>query len=332
MREKLVHPIEAAGVTVPNNLWFAPLAGYSYHALRVTAKKHGAGLTYTEMISVEGVVRGDKRTMRMAAPEDGNTAVQLFGGAEPEKFHNAAKIMMREFGYKIVDINFGCPVRKVIRIGAGSCLLKEPSAMGEIVRAVKETGAVVSAKIRAGYSCVYIEKTIPIIDDAGADIIIVHPRLATQMFGGAADWELISRAREMTGRILIGNGDIDSPETALARLRESRVDGIMVGRAAIAKPYLFRLIADLDATGSYVSPSLPEVRDGLIEFARLFIATSNARSMSPLRSAVLSTVKSMGNSREVRGKVSSITTLDELIDALDGWHEREGYPHETVTQ
>jgi len=295
-------------------------------------KKHGAGLTYTEMISVEGVVRGDKRTIRMAAPEDGNTAVQLFGGAYPEKFQHAAKIMMEEYGYKIIDINFGCPVRKVIRIGAGSCLLREPSAMGEIVRAVKETGAVVSAKIRAGYSAVNIEKTIPILDKAGADIIILHPRLATQMFAGTADWSLVPRAREMTGRILIGNGDIDTPENALDRLRDSGADGIMLGRAAIGKPYLFRQIAELDETGAYYTPTLPEVRTGLIEFARLFVETSSARSLSPMRSAVLSTVKSRGNTREIRGKVSSISTVDELIEALDGWHEREVHPNETASR
>ncbi|OHD57253.1 MAG: hypothetical protein A2Y33_14890 [Spirochaetes bacterium GWF1_51_8] len=328
MLKNWLKPIEINGIAIPNNLWFAPLAGYSHMALRMTAKKFGAGLAYTEMVSVEGIVRGDRKTIRMAVPEDGRTVLQLFGTPDPARYREAARIMMDDFGYRIIDINFGCPVKKVMKVGAGCIMLRDPGLMGEIVAAVKETGAVVSAKIRAGYSYHNFEETIPIVDKAGADIIILHARLGTQMFAGHADWDLIRQARALTDKILIANGDIDTPERADECMTATGADGLMIGRAAIGRPYLFAQTIDYCRNGTYTTPGLDEIKSGMVEFARLFEKHSGAKNLVPIRSALLCAIRGVGNCREIRGRVSSIGTVADLENALADWKINEEMHYE----
>jgi tRNA-dihydrouridine synthase B len=178
------------------------------------AKGFGAGYAVTEMVSVEGVARNLRKTLSYAVLDDEWTGVQLFGGPNPERFYDAALVVKERYNAKIVDINFGWPVRKVIRAGAGSALLNDPAAMAEIGAAVKRAGLIVTAKIRSGFDGVNIDETIPALDKAGADAIIYHARTAKQMYAGKADWSLIRKARDLTDKPLIANGDVVTPEDA----------------------------------------------------------------------------------------------------------------------
>lgn len=303
-----------------NNVWLAPMAGYSGKTLRVLAKRHGAGMTFTEMVSLEGLVRKDKKTWEyLNLEDDGLTIVQVFGKNEPQKFYNVSMMMQSEKEIKAVDVNFGCPVRKVIRNGAGSALLKTPKAMGDIVRALKDSGVAVSAKIRSGFDQVNIEETIPELDKAGADVIVLHPRLAIHFYNGKADWELIKRARDMTNKTLIASGDIRSPEDALAVFEQTRADGIMIGRQAVGSIFLFSQLLDFFKKGSYKTYSHDELKEVMTEYAALYSLVEKDESIIPIRSALIQYVRLYKNSREIRNRLSKTQTIEELEQVLKDW-------------
>lgn len=318
--ENLLHPVDLPGLRFPNNIWLAPMAGYTFKALRLFCANFGAGATYTEMVSIEGVVRRDRHTMEfLDIADEPRSVLQLFGGPEPEKFARAAKIVMERTGTKILDINFGCPVRKVIRNGAGSDHLKNPKMMGDIVRAMKDTGALVSAKIRSGIDHVNIEDTVPELDRAGADIIILHPRLAVQFYGGEADWGLIAKARQMTDKLLAASGDIHTPEDAKRVLLETGADIAMIGRQAVGSPYLFRQTLDFLEKGHYDAADHETVKAWMVEYAGLLISLSGKDFIVPIRSALIQYVKNFQNSKEIRSRLSTITTLAELVSVIRDW-------------
>lgn len=319
MPKNYLRPIEIGGLVFPNNIWLAPLAGYSHVSLRAMAKEFGAGYAVTEMVSVEGVARNLRKTLSYAVLDDEWTGVQLFGGPKPERYYDAALVVKERYGAKIIDVNFGCPVRKVIRAGAGSALLCDPAVMGEIVAAIKRAGLVVTAKIRSGFDEVNIDRTIPALDKAGADAIIYHARTAKQMYAGKADWTLIRRARDLTDKPLIANGDIVTPEDAERMFEETLADGIMIGRAAVGKPYIFRQIREYFETGTYSVPSVDEIKSYMLEFAKVFFERSGKKDLKDIRGALVQYIKGFHDSKSYRFRLANIMTYDELVEVLDDW-------------
>ena len=319
-RENYIHEIKISDIAFPNNVWLAPMAGVSGKALRSFVKMFGAGCTFTEMVSLEGIMRGNKKTLQyLDIREEENTIIQLFGKCEPDKFYKAGKILQQRCGAKIVDINFGCPVRKVVRSGAGSALLKTPQSMKDIVKALKDSGLFVSAKIRSGFDSVNIEETIPALDDSGADMIILHPRLAIQFYNGSADWNLIKAARKLTRKVLIASGDVKTPEDAEELFKSTNPDGIMIGRQATGSPFLFKQILDHFQNGSYNGYSLEEIKGIMLEFSELFIKIEKRDSIKPIRTILIQYVRNYQNSREIRHRISLIDTIDELKEILKSW-------------
>lgn len=322
MPKNYLKPVNVGGIVLPNNVWLAPLAGYSHVSLRTVAKKFGAGYAVTEMVSVEGIARGHKKTMSYAVLDDEWTGVQLFG-SNPQRFYDAAAAVKRDYGARIVDVNFGCPVRKVMRAGAGSALLADPVLMGEIVAAVKSAGLVVTAKIRSGIETVNIRETIPAVVNAGADAVIYHARTAKQMYAGKADWPLIREARDLTDGVLIANGDVNTPEDAERMFEETLADGIMIGRAAVGKPYLFAQIRDYFETGTYRQPTIDEVKSCMKDFARLFLEVSPKKNLKDIRGALVQYIKGYRDSKGYRSRIANILTYDELLEVLDDWEGQE---------
>jgi nifR3 family TIM-barrel protein len=318
-RESCLHPVDVGEFRLPNNLWFAPLAGYSHKTHRDWCRSFGAGLAVTEMVAVEGLVRGDRRTFEyLDTRGEENVSFQLFGRGDPARFAAAAKIVMERTGTRFIDVNFGCPVRKVMRSGSGSALLDRPSVMSDIVKALKDTGATVGAKVRSGIKAVNIEATIPALDAAGADLITVHPRLAVQMYTGHADWSLIALARTMTSRPLCASGDVKSPPDAERVIRETGCDAVMIGRAAIGRPWIFRECIDFFQTGRYTEPTWEEIRARLVEFARSYsFADRKPRadgriSIIPIRGELINAVRGFPGAHHLRGAIAQSETLDEL--------------------
>lgn len=318
-REKYLHPLWLENREIPNNLWLAPLAGYSHIPMRKLCRRFGAGFTVTEMVSIEGMIRNDRKTQKYAELEHPLTSIQLFGKGEPEKFREAALQCKTLYNADFVDINFGCPVKKVIRNGAGSALLTDPEMMRDIVSAVKDAGVIVTAKIRIGFDQNDLQRIIPVLSQARPAAIILHARTAKQVFSGQADWGMIRQARDLWDGILIANGDINTPEDAERAFEVTQADGIMLGRGAVGKPYLFGQIVDYFETGRYHSYTQPEIAELMREFAELYIADTGQDRITGIRSHLIQFVKGIRDCKKTRFGLSRCNTLDELSDVLNEW-------------
>lgn len=226
----------------------APLAGITNLSFRMMAREFGCDLCLTEMVSANGLVRGSETTVAYlkTIPEDRPLGVQLFG-ADPQIMAEAA-VLVSEHHPDFIDINMGCPVRKVVRSGAGAFLMKDPAAAGRIIAAVvKAVRVPVTVKIRSGWSrqSANAVEMAKIAQEAGAAAITVHGRTADQGFSGHADWNVIALVKKAVAIPVVGNGDIRQPADALRMFCLTRCDAVMVGRGALGNPWLFQGISRL---------------------------------------------------------------------------------------
>lgn len=234
--------LKIGDVQLESNIVFAPIAGFSEVGFRHMCAKYGAGLTYTELVSAKGLCHGNKGTQELLAREDFSSpcAVQLFG-SDPEFMYKAAKDE-RLAKFEIVDINMGCPVKKVFNNGDGSALMKNPDLITEIVQAVKE-GAKrpVTVKMRAGVESgkpVAVECALA-AQKGGASAVCVHPRYREQFYSGEADHSITKAVKEALDVPVIANGDITDLRS-LAGVRDlTGADGFMIGRGALGRPWIF---------------------------------------------------------------------------------------------
>jgi len=231
-----------------NFVIMAPMAGITNLPFRLMVKKLGAGLVTTEMVSAMGLTLGKKKTYEYikSDPREKPLAVQIFGSS-PDVMASAAQTVVNA-GADLLDINMGCPVKKVVKTGAGASLLRDRRSVSEIVSAVRRVCPVpLTVKIRAGWSpeepaaC----ELALVLEDCGVDAITVHPRFATQGYSVHADWPLIGLVKNRVKIPVIGNGDIFEPSQALEMMRQTGCDGVMVGRGAIGNPWIFRQILHL---------------------------------------------------------------------------------------
>lgn len=224
------------------------MAGIADQPFRLTVKRAGVSLIFTELISAEGLVRNSRKTFDLMrfSPLERPIGIQLFG-SRPESMAEAARIA-ESLEPDLIDLNFGCPARKVVNGGSGSAILRDTDLLRHIVRdVVRAVHTPVSCKIRTGWDAAHpvAEEAARIIEGEGASLLTLHPRTREQGFSGRADWSVIARVRACTGIPLIGNGDIITPEDAKRMLSETGCDAVMVGRGAMGRPWIFRMI---DAT------------------------------------------------------------------------------------
>jgi nifR3 family TIM-barrel protein len=221
------------------------MAGITTRPFRAIALSMGSGLAWTEMISAEGLVRGDRKTRAFlpSGEEEGNVAVQLFGH-RPETLRDAA-LIAEETPASIIDINMGCPVRKIVKGGSGAALMREPAAVGRILEAT--CGAVkkpVTIKIRSGWDERHLNaaEIVRIAAGSGVAAVTVHGRTARQGFTGKADWGIVAEVARGSELPIVGNGDLQSPADVDRAFTESGCAAVMIGRAAL-RPWIFRDIA-----------------------------------------------------------------------------------------
>ncbi len=301
----------------------APMAGITNLPFRLTAKTMGAALVTTEMVSATGLVRAQKATSAYLEtnPSEHPLAVQIFG-ADPDEMAVAARIAARA-GADILDINMGCPARKVVKTGAGSALLKDIQRAERIVTAVRNTVKLpVTVKIRSGWSMgeVVALDFGRMFQDCGVDAVTLHPRFAAQGFSGTADWDQIRRLVETIRIPVIGNGDITVPSQALLMRQETGCIGVMIGRGAVGNPWIFRQISDLEQYGCWEKPSLAERKKVILDHYRLLVDHfGSARAARLMRGLVLWYTKNLPYSSRFRGTFTGIHDLCGLIQGIDGY-------------
>lgn len=239
----------------PRPVMLAPMEDVTDKSFRLICKEQGADMVYTEFVSADALIRNIASTTRKLEidPRERPTAIQIYG-REPETMAEAAKIVA-EAKPDIIDINFGCPVKKVAGKGAGAGLLRDIPKMLDITRAVVSAVSIpVTVKTRLGWDCEHkiIVELAEQLQDCGIKAITVHGRTRSQMYTGSADWEMIARVKENPRLTIpvIGNGDITTPQQVSEAFSRYGVDGVMVGRASIGNPWIFRQMKAMASTGS----------------------------------------------------------------------------------
>ena len=304
-----------------NWLVMAPMSGKTNLPFRLIVKKMGAGLVVTEMISAEGLCRGHARTHAyfVSHAAERPVAAQLFG-SEPETMALSAGIAA-EKGMDLVDINMGCPARKVVKTGSGVALMRDPRKAGKIISAVRRgTPLPVTVKIRAGWSPAEAnaQEIAQIAEDSGADGISIHPRFASQAFSGKADWSVIASAKKALEIPVIGCGDVTEPSLALKMRSVTNCDGVMIGRAALTNPWIFKQILDMEETGRFTAPGLDERYRLVIEHYSLLVEyLGEKRATHLMRGHLLLYTKGLPHRRFLRGVISEIDGREKLISVVD---------------
>ena len=301
------------GISVKSKFFLAPMAEVSNLPFRLLCRKHGAGLVFTEQIPAMQLMKRKKEEIEAmkTSKEERPCAVQLFGN-NAGHFAEAAK-MCNDFS--MININCGCPNHSITSHGAGSALLKEPKKIAEIITAVKQvTKKPVSVKIRLGWKKDEPLKIARAAEAAGADAVIIHARTAVQGYGGKAEWKSIGKVSGKLSVPVVANGDIISPESAEECLKLSGAEFAMIGRAAMANPFIFKEI------DSYFKGKNRHASDGdklalFMEYKKLCEKTG-ILSLNDLRQKAMYFITGLRGARVMRGRLSTAKNLEQVEEVL----------------
>ena len=308
------------GLNIKNNVILAPMAGITDLPFRIIARSFGCGIAFTEMISAIGLIRNTKKTVRYieSGPSDRPLGIQIFG-SDPEALAEAALIAERQ-GADLIDLNMGCPVKKVVKTGAGAALMKEPLQAGNVMREMRRaTSLPLTVKIRSGWNTHQVNAVEigRIAEDSGFDAVTLHPRTADQGFSGRADWGLIGKLKAALRIHVIGNGDIRTPADAGAMLSETGCDAVMVGRGALGNPWLIaNIIRYLDG-GEILSPTLAEREKIIIRHLELAVNFFGERvGIRGFRKHLLWYTKGLQGGARFREEAGRISDRNSAIKAM----------------
>jgi tRNA-dihydrouridine synthase B len=302
----------------------APMAGVTDTLFRRVIRGLGScGLLMTEFTSSEGITRSAAKTLRyLYFQEDEHPITAQLFGANPAVMAEAAR-MVEDLGYDAVDINLGCPAKKVVKCG-GSGLLRDLPLLGEIFKTVRAAVKIpLTIKLRAGWdenSIVAVE-VAKMAESIGVEGVAVHPRTRLQGYSGAADWTIIAAVKQAVKIPVIGNGDINTPQDAERMVRETGCDAVMIGRAAATNPWIFRQMEQYTASGRYDTPTEDERHQLLSGYYRQINAAKLPDGIGKMKQFACWFTHGVGNGSELRRIVHAARTPSEVVEKVESFFE-----------
>ncbi len=333
----MLKPLTIGSLVLQHNVVLAPLAGITNLPFRLLCRQEGASLAFTEMVSVNGLVREGVKTLALlkSSPEDRPLGIQLFGD-KPADLAEAAR-MVEGYG-DLLDINMGCPVRKVVGTGAGSALLQEPLKIAAIIRAVRAaTTLPLTIKIRSGWHCGdnVFQEVGRIAEAEGCNAITLHPRSRSLMFSGHADWAHLAEMKAALSIPVLGSGDLFTPEDCLRMLHETACDGIMIARGALGAPWIFRQVLELGQSGRYTPARTTERADIIEKHLNLFVAERGETiAVREIKKHIGWYAKGFAGASEIRrtaNSAQSIQDIQSLTERIRSIPDTAGHASDTDT-
>ncbi len=297
----------------------APLAGYTDLPFRLLCREMGAGLCFSEMISSHGLVYGQKKTLAMLASvqEERPVGFQLFGNDPAIMGEAAARI--NDYPFDCIDINMGCPVKKVIKKGSGAALMKDPEKASLIIQNVCQNSSIpVTVKFRSGWNTDQINAVefAQMAEASGACMVSVHARTWSQAFGGTADWKIIKMVKEKVAIPVIGNGDVLSYDDGQQMIQETGCDGVMIGRGALGNPWVFQPGGIPDTFSGRLPVLLRH-----IELCKRFLPTD--KMLFRIKNHIQRYLTALPGAGKIRKQINLCKNVEELAESLQNTEDME---------